>query len=223
MNVWQFFGSYWWLVFPLGGIVGGWVGGVAKYNERRRRDKIEMLRLRQGARETVLDSNPSRQSQIDRILAAHDEVNRRWFDYELDAGTLIDFPMMIDMREGLTTDFHRAKVVADGLRPADRNELRDPATFTEYRDAVRAYQVAFDIAEREAKRRRRTGFSPPERSALERARKLVNVAADAAATPAERQAAYRQACKELEGLIVLPTAATERLEARIAGALERGA
>lgn len=214
--------NYWWLVFPLGGIVGGWAKAVAAYNEKRRRDKIEVLKLKNAGKTAALESKRSTESQIDRALAAHDEVNKRWFDYELDLGKLIDFPMMTDMREPLTVDFHRAKLVADNLRPDDHAELRDPAALTEYRNAVQASVVAFDIAEREAIRRRRTAFSETERDALSRARKLVNISVDEAATPAERQQAYRRARKELDGLIVLPQAATAKLESRIAGALESG-
>lgn len=214
--------NYWWLVFPLGGIVGGWAKAVATYNEKRRRDKIEVLKLKNAGKTAALESKRSTESQIDRALAAHNEVNQRWFDYELDLGKLIDFPMMTDMREPLTVDFHRAKLVADNLRPDDRAELRDPAALTEYRNAVQACVVAFDIAEREAIRRKRTAFSETERDALGRARKLVNISVDEAATPAERQQAYRRARKELDGLIVLPQAATARLESRIAGALESG-
>ena len=61
-----------------------------------------------------------------------------------------------------------------------------------------------------------------ERDALDRARKLVAIAADSAATPAERQAAYRKARAELDGLIDVPQAAAGQLESRIAAALERG-
>lgn len=215
-------GSYWWLVFPLSGIIGGWARRTAKYNEKRRRDKIEMLRLKQGARDHEQQSAVESVTRIRRVLAAHDDVTRRWFAYETDLGTLIDFPMMTDMREPLTVDFHRAKVVADGLRPDDPGELADRLAFNEFRDAVQAERVAFDIAEREATRRRHRDFSAAEQSSLTRARKLVTVAADAAATPAERQAAYRRARTELDGLIVVPPAASEAIERRIAGVLEAG-
>ena len=49
----------------------------------------------------------------------------------------------------------------------------------------------------------------------------VGIAADAAATPAERQAAYRKARQELDGLIDVPNAAAAQIEQRIAGELER--
>lgn len=34
------------------------------------------------------------QAQVAVLMAAHDAVNRRWLDYELDVGKLIDFPVM---------------------------------------------------------------------------------------------------------------------------------
>ena len=57
---------------------------------------------------------------------------------------------------------------------------------------------------------------------LETARKLLRIASDAAATPAERQTAYRRARRELDGLIVLPEATLAALEDRIASMLGAG-
>ncbi len=219
---WQFVGSYWWLAFPLAGIVGGWAKGAQKWDERRRRDKIELERIRYGGQIAAAEATEVVQSDIDRVLAAHESVNDRWLEYELDVAKMIDFPLMSDMREPLTVAFHRAKRAADGLRPEDPNELRKPQRLTEYRDAVQAFELAFDIAEREAKRRRTSGFSESERSALQRAKKLMAVADDSGATQAERQLAYRRAKAELEGLIVLPEAATDAMEQRIAGSLSAG-
>lgn len=221
-SFWEFAGSYWWLVFPLGAVTGGWVSGIAKYNERRRRDKIEMLRIKHGAKAVETEARQVTEHEIDRALTTHDDINRRWFEYEIDVARLIEYPMMTDTREPLTVQFHEAKVLADDLRPADRDELRDPPRLAEYTKAVRAYRMAFEVAEREAQRRRQSDFTAAERAALDRARKLITVAVDEAATPAERQNAYRRARQELDGLIVLPHVATESLESRIAGALEAG-
>lgn len=214
-------GSYWWVIFPVSGVVGGAARRVAVYNERRRRDKIELARIKASAQTEQLRITHATQGQVAKVLATHDDLNRRWFDYEIDLATIIDMPMMVDMREPLTLAFHRAKVHADSLRPDDPMELRDSVWFAQYRDAVSEYSVAFDAAEREGRRRKQTGFSPVERDALERARKLVMVAVDEAATPAERQAAYRKARAELDGLIDVPQVATERIERAIAGELER--
>ena len=223
MNVWEFIGSYWWLVFPIGGAFGGAIGGflknARKWDERRRQDKLELARLKYGAHTTAAEQQRVTQGEIDRTIARHEAVDRRWLDYELDIAKLIDYPLMTDMREPLTFDFHRAKREVEAVRPTDRAELADPDRLSEYRAAVRAYEAAFDLAEQEARRRRAADFSAAEQQALLRAKKFIALADDPAASHAERQSAYRRATRELQGLVVLPAAATDAVEQRIAGAL----
>ncbi|MET1064638.1 MAG: hypothetical protein ABWX85_06670, partial [Arthrobacter sp.] len=149
-------------------------------------------------------------------------VNRRWLDYELDVGKLIDFPVMTDVREPLTVAFLRAKRQADGLRPGAPEDVATAAQLAEYREAVNGYELAFDVAEREARRIKDSNFTGPERDRLATARKLLRIASDAAATPAERQTAYKRARRELDGLIVLPDATLAALEEKIAGMIGAG-
>lgn len=219
----------WWLIFPIGAVVGGWAGSIGKYNEKRRKDKIELARIKANAQTEQLKLTTTSADQLRRVLGQHGALTEKWFAYELDLATLIEYPLMTDMREPLTLAFHRARVRADDLRPepaaADVSTTPtsiSPADFAEYRDAVGDYAAAFDAAEREARRRKQSGFSPVEREALDRARKLINVAADAGATPAERQAAYKRVRAELDGIIDVPQVAAAHLEQQIAGALERG-
>jgi hypothetical protein len=159
------------------------------------------------------------QAQVAALMAAHDAVNRRWLDYELDVGKLIDFPVMTDVREPLTVAFLRAKKAADGLRPDAPGDITTAARLAEYRTAVHGFELAFDVAEREAMRIKDHNFSELERQRLTTARKLLNIASDSAATPAERQTAYKRARKELDGLIVLPDVTVAALEVKIAGEL----
>lgn len=86
-------------------------------------------------------------------------------------------------------------------------------------DAVQEYAAAFDIAETEAIRRRRTDFSAGEQERLARAQRLLLVASDDAATQQERERAYGLARRELDGLIVLPERARAELERGISGEL----
>ena len=155
-------------------------------------------------------------------MDSHDAVNRRWLDYELDVGKLIDFPVMTDVREPLTVAFLRAKREADGLRPAAPGDITTAARLAEYREAVNSFELAFDVAEREARRIKDSNFTGPERERLATARKLLRIASDAAATPAERQTAYKRARRELDGLIVLPDATLAALEEKIAGMIDAG-
>lgn len=217
----QFFnyaGHFWWLIFPLSGLFGGWARSWSRASERRHRRRVELYQLRNRAAEVEQASR----AQVRQLMESHDAVNRRWLDYELDVGKLIDFPVMTDVREPLTVAFLRAKREADGLRPRAPEDISTAAALAEYREAVRSFELAFDVAEREARRIRDSNFTGPERQRLATARKLLRIASDAAATPAERQTAYKRARRELDGLIVLPDATLAALEEKIAGMLDAG-
>ncbi|MFC7430855.1 MULTISPECIES: hypothetical protein [unclassified Agrococcus] len=222
--------GFWWLVFPFGGFIWAGVAGIGHHLERGRRERHEMrmerLRLEHGVAAGSAAPAPASHGDgasrdLQRALADHDAVSRRWLDHELDAAKVIDYPLMTDMREPLTRDFHRAKRRADALRP-EEGEQPDAARVAEYREAVDAFEDAFEVALSEARRRAQHDFSDAERKRLQTARMLVGIAVDGAASAAERQSAYRRARAELDGLIVLPDATTADLEQRIAGAIERG-
>jgi hypothetical protein len=214
----DFLTHYWWLAFPLSGLVGGWTRSWSKASERRHQRRIELYQLRNQA----VTAEQATESEVGALLTAHDDVNSRWLDYELDVGKLIDYPVMTDVREPLTVAFLRAKREADGLRPAGPADVESRLRLDEYRAAVRGYEVAFDVAEREARRIKDSNFSRPERQRLATARKLLRIAEDQAATPAERQTAYKRARRELDGLIALPDATRAALEAKFAGMLDAG-
>lgn len=199
----------------MGGMVGGWMRQWSRASERRHRRRMELYKLRNQA----VQAEQASQAEVSALIAAHDAVNRRWLDYELDVGKLIDFPVMSDVREPLTVAFLRAKKEADRLRPAAPGDITTAARLGEYRSAVNAFELAFDVAEREAKRIKDHNFTELERQRLATARKLLNIAADQAATPAERQTAYKRARRELDGIIVLPEATLAALEEKIAGEL----
>ncbi len=228
-GLFDFLQGFWWLVFPFGGFIWAGVAGIGHHLEQGRRERHEMrmerLRLQHGvvagtAAPGVAGADGASRD-LQRALADHDAVSRRWLDHELDAAKVIDYPLMTDMREPLTRDFHRAKRRADALRP-EEGEQPGAARVAEYREAVDAFEDAFEVALSEARRRAQHDFSDVERKRLQTARMLVGIAVDEAASAAERQSAYRRARAELDGLIVLPDATTADLEQRIAGAIERG-
>jgi hypothetical protein len=158
---------------------------------------------------------------ITRVIDEHRRTDTRWLDYELDAAKLLDFPAMTDMRDPLTVEFHRAKLRAELLRPGKAEDLLDdPEAMRQYLEAVEAYATAFDTAENEARRRRRSDFSRADQQRMTRAQSLLRVAADRGATPQERERAYELARGELDGLVVLPDRAIAALERGIAGELD---
>ncbi|WP_319432708.1 hypothetical protein [Mycobacterium sp. RTGN5] len=158
---------------------------------------------------------------ITRVIDEHRRTDTRWLDYELDAAKLLDFPAMTDMRDPLTVAFHRAKLRAELLRPGKAEDLLDdPEAMRQYLEAVESYVTAFDAAENEARRRRRSDFSRADQQRMTRAQSLLRVAADHGATPQERERAYELARGELDGLLVLPDRTTAALERGIAGELD---
>jgi hypothetical protein len=224
----HFAANFWWLIFPLGGAIGGGVRAIAAANERRADRRLERYRLKQQAKIAIAEAaahgrnnEDSQRREIAKLLAAHDRTDARWLDYEVDIAKLLDFPLMTDMRNPLTVAFHHAKRHADLLRPEKPADLvGDRPAQLEYRDAVHEYVSAFEIAEAEAVRRRRSDFSEDDQQRLARAKHLLQLAEDEAASPQERQNAYARASRELDGLIVLPAPARAGVERRIAAAIE---
>jgi hypothetical protein len=227
----HFAAGFWWLIFPLGGAIATGLKTIAVANERRAERRLERYRLKLQAKIAVAEasgrtrnSTENSRRELARLIAAHDRIDARWFDYEMDIAKLLDFPLMTDMRDPLTITFHRAKQRADLLRPERPQDVDalvgDRSAQLEYRDAVHEYISAFEIAEAEAIRRRRSDFSENDQQRLARAQHLLHLAQDEAATHEERQNAYARARKELDGLIVLPAAARAGIERRIAGQIE---
>ena len=237
----DFLGDYWWLAFPLMGAASGLGGWWSKQSKERHKRRLEVIKAKSEARAMELNARAQmkaakiegttdhdveasdaagRRARLKRLMTTHDDVVRRWLDYELDVAKLIAFPTMSDGRQPLTAAFLRAKKVADGLRPPSAETKVDPETLAEYREAVHDFEVAFDVAEQDARRVRDSGFTEAERKRLERARHLLQVAIDQSATTAERQLAYRRVREELDGLIVLSDDAVEVLEKQVAPELE---
>lgn len=232
--------NYWWLLFPLLGMGGAayrrWDRGAKARHERRlevMRTKAELKAATSanakplgarvtGARATDGGRAPENATELDRLFAAHDEVTARWLEYELDVAKLIAYPAMSDGRQPLTAAFLRAKKVADRLRPESDTARLTPEQLAEYRNALTDYEVAFDVAERDARRLKDSSFTDAERRRLDVAKQLLTVAVDQAATPAERQLAYKRVREELDGLISVSDEAIEVLENKVALEITRG-
>lgn len=241
---WEFAGNFWWLVFPLMGVLGmvgnAWERGARMRHKRRlemMHAKAELKAAQAAARGKAVPaaslppitaatataasaqgasaSRETQVTQLERLFAEHDAVTTRWLEYELDVAKIIAFPAMSDGRQPLTAAFLRAKRIADGLRPASAKARLSKEQLAEYRNAVADFEVAFDVAERDARRLRDSSFTDDERKRLDTAKKLLTVAIDEAATPAERQLAYRRVREELDGLISISDEAIEVLEKKV--------
>ena len=203
------------VILPLIGLIYGGFKAVSKFREQP--DDAQSVEAGGPQRTT----KSAQWQAIVRTVREHDRTDTRWLDYEIDITKLLDYPLMTDMRDPLTERFHRAKLRADLLRPADAGDLLDDSVAArDYRDAVEEYVTAFDVAEAEAMRRRRAGFSREEQQRLSRAHSTLRIATDTAATPQERERAFEVARRELEGLIVLPERTRAAIERGIAGELD---
>lgn len=235
----HFAANFWWLIFPFAGAIGTGIRAVTAANERRAERRMERYRLKQQTKIAIAlgvppaggpasgrtrDNEETSRRELAKLLEAHSRADARWLDYEVDIAKLLDFPLMTDMRDPLTVAFHKAKRRADLLRPDRPQDVAalagDRAAQSEYRNAVHEYISAFEIAEAEAIRRRRSDFSDDEQQRMARAQNLLHLAQDEAATREERQIAYARAGRELNGLIVLPAQARASIERRIAGQIE---
>jgi hypothetical protein len=219
---------FWWLIFPFAGMVGGAVRAVAAANDRRAERRLERYRIKQQTKIAVAEAAGRSQANeiknrraLLRVIEKHGETDGRWLEYEIDIAKLLDFPLMTDMRNPLTMEFHKARRRADLLRPESVDDLDgDREAQLEYRDAVHDYVSAFDVAEAEAIRLRRSTFSSEDQQRIARAQNLLRLAEDDGATPQERQNAYTRARAELEGILALPAATRASIERKLAGELE---
>ena len=213
------------MILPLAGMVIAAVKAFAAIRQRTAEPR-DPIRAQDDVGATAAPTRTSgnqaaRWRSLRRVLEEHNHTDARWLEYELDFAKLLDFPLMTDMRDPLTVGFHKAKLRADFLRPVKAEDLLDdPEAAARYLAAVEDYATAFKVAEAEAIRRRRSDFSREQQQRIARAQSLLRVASDSAAAPQERQNAYELAGKELDGLIVLPSATQASIERRMSGQIE---
>jgi len=213
------------VILPLAGMVIAAVKAFAAIRQRTAEPR-DPIRAQDDVGATAAPTRTSgnqaaRWRSLRRVLEEHNHTDARWLEYELDFAKLLDFPLMTDMRDPLTVGFHKAKLRADFLRPVKAEDLLDdPEAAARYLAAVEDYATAFKVAEAEAIRRRRSDFSREQQQRIARAQSLLRVASDSAAAPQERQNAYELAGKELDGLIVLPSATQASIERRMSGQIE---
>jgi hypothetical protein len=211
------------VILPLAGMV---IAAIKAFSANKRRAEESRDPGRAGMRDAVaLERNGGNQAaqwrSLTRIVEEHSRTDARWLEYELDYAKLLDFPLMTDMRNTLTVSFHKAKLRADFLRPVKAEDLLDDRdAAAQYLAAVEDYVTAFNIAEAEAKRRRRKDFSLDGQHRIARAQSLLRVASDSAASAQERKNAYDLARNELDGLIVLPSTTQASIERGISGQID---
>lgn len=147
------------------------------------------------------------------LIDHHAKIRSEWMAYETDIMKMIDFPLLSDMSEPVTIKLyetmHTALIHAPKSAKLNRNI---PFSGSDYDVAVRELDTAFRAAESKARLSSWNKFTVEEKKRLQRAKDLLAMAMDGASTPSERQAAYKQAIKTLNGLIEVPKATILALE-----------
>ena len=66
----HFAGNFWWLIFPLGGVIGGAAKGVAAANERRALRRLERYRIKQETKVALANARVTAQSNTEAAIGA---------------------------------------------------------------------------------------------------------------------------------------------------------
>ena len=147
------------------------------------------------------------------LVDHHTKIRSEWMSYETDILKIINFPLLTDMSEPATIKLHQALRNAVMHEPKDIKSMRSiPFENSSYNTAVAELDAAFRAAESKARLGSWNKFTMEEKKRLQRAKDLLAMAMNGASTPAERQMAYKQAIKTLQGLIEIPKATVLALE-----------
>lgn len=138
-----------------------------------------------------------------------------WTAADADLAVLLAAPVLRDFSDPVTA---AARQAFDALRDLSRPQAPRKASRVDvaaYRGVVEVFADAVARAVANAETVGVSRLDAGGQRRVERARRLLAIALDQAATPSERQVAYRRARAELNGLMVIPQAAAERIEAAI--------
>lgn len=183
-----------------------------------------------GARRRSAHAAEARDRQLEawQLFAnRHNELLRKIVHAETDWDTLFFTPAINDPSVPETLRMLQAMRVAGTLRdtagalPAGLPIEVDVTTLP-YPQAVEAFDLAWDVAERNARRIGQQATPPRERRMISEIRTLLNITENAAASATERALAYRKVQRLIGDLttIHVPKTALAQLEARVAPSLE---
>lgn len=154
------------------------------------------------------------------LTARLNAVKKEWGSYELDPVKVLSYPALTNMGVKSTADFHKALRIADHLQVSKGNKQGVSASGSPFEKAVLDVEHQFDVMISEAKRMKWNNFTDKEKSNLRKAQNLLNIAVNSASSEHERQVAYKQLLKEIEGIVVFRKATVLELESKVMPAIE---
>ena len=136
-----------------------------------------------------------------KTLESYNSIVQEIASYETDIVKIIQYPVMVDR-----TDRHtRAMILANNKA---KRYMDNPAG-RHFKDAVLELESAFLTAESNALKLASSKLSREQKKRLGKAKDLFSLAENSAATAPEKELAFQQGIKQLEGVILLPEIAVE--------------
>lgn len=145
--------------------------------------------------------------KADGILAMYQEILDNIHSYESDIVKIIKYPVMTDR-----TDPHTLQMV---LALNATRRLIDKPWESEFKEAVKELEAKFLMAESNAIRMAGTTLSETDRKKTQKAKDLLNIAANENANENEKKLSFEQAFKQLEGIITVPEVAVDTFRLKI--------
>jgi carbonic anhydrase/acetyltransferase-like protein (isoleucine patch superfamily) len=139
-----------------------------------------------------------------------EDIASRIDGYQHDIVKIIKYPLMVDTTDPFTSKMMMLFNKAQRLRNFSDNK--------QFGETVDALEEAFLAAESNALRLSTSKLSEDEQRRTTKAKDLLSIAMDDAASENEKQVAFKQGLKQLEGIILIPEHAVEtfRVKAGIA-------
>lgn len=193
-------------------VLGGasMVAGFTSYDKKRRNER----QITAASKTNEIAGGSSWSRQWNDLMDQHDGIMSAWVEYEIDLVKSLSYPTMLDHSVEQTATLYKAIEKASALR-VDVDNMVNPID-TAYWNAVQELKVAYKVAEDHAHKMGQSIWIKEDRNKVENAERLFAIAMDDSASTNERQNAYRQARKTLEGILAIPTKGAHKLESAIA-------
>lgn len=161
----------------------------------------------EGKKVSMSSVDTEKQALINDSILLLAELNKKNHEYESDIVKIIKYPVMADKGYDTTAELHVT------LGRANRMSLNP--SHTGFVDAVTTAEKAFIAAESYALKMASTVFTEAEQKKVSKVTDLLSIAANEASSENEKEQAFRQAFKHLEGVIAVPEVAVDTFRLKI--------
>ena len=142
-----------------------------------------------------------------RILAVYQETLESIASYETDIVKIIKYPVMTDRTDPFT------RTMAKALKEAQY--FAENPTDPDFMGAVRDLEDAYLAAESNALKIASSLLSETEVKKVQRVKDMLSIASNEVSSEQEKKAAFKQAFKQLEGIIAVPEVAVDTFRIKI--------